>query len=246
MKHVVFLTIGLALLLAPSLAWAGPSLHIDLGAAEGGALEISSAMKMAVIFTVISLAPAFILTSTCFVRFIVVLSVLRNALGVQSMPPTQVLTGLALFLTIAVMAPVGKSIYEESLNPYLEGKMSAMEAFHVAKEPLQSFMLRQTREADLRLFYEISQATQPVGPEDVKLHLLLPAFVISELRTAFEMGFMLFLPFLLLDIITASVTMAMGMVMVPPALISLPLKIMLFVVADGWNLLVGSLVRSIA
>ena len=233
--------------LVPGIALAGPSLHIDLGGAEGGgAVEVSSAMKMAVIFTLVSLAPALVLTSTCFVRFIVVLSVLRNALGVQSMPPTQVLTGLALFLTIAVMTPVAERVYEAGLGPYLEGQMSAGDAFNQAKEPLQAFMLRQTREDDLRLFYEISQAPQPLGPEDVKLNLLLPAFVISELRTAFEMGFMLFLPFLLLDIITASVTMAMGMVMVPPALISLPLKVMLFVVADGWNLLVGSLVRSVA
>ncbi|MDP7038816.1 MAG: flagellar type III secretion system pore protein FliP [Myxococcota bacterium] len=246
MKHVSFLLPSLVVFLLPGFALAGPSLHIDLGGAEGSPVEISSAMKMAVVFTIVSLAPALVLTSTCFVRFIVVLSVLRNALGVQSMPPTQVLTGLALFLTVAVMAPVGEKVYAEGLGPYLEGQMTAGEAFNRAKEPLQRFMLRQTRETDLRLFYDISQAPQPTGPEDVKLHLLLPSFVISELRTAFEMGFMLFLPFLLLDIITASVTMAMGMVMVPPALISLPLKIMLFVVADGWNLLVGSLVRSVA
>jgi flagellar biosynthetic protein FliP len=245
-KHVSFLLSSLVVLLLPGLALAGPSLHIDLGGAEGSPVEISSAMKMAVIFTLVSLAPALVLTSTCFVRFIVVLSVLRNALGVQSMPPTQVLTGLALFLTVAVMAPVGEKVYADGLGPYLEGQMSAGDAFNKAKGPLQSFMLRQTRETDLRLFYDISRSPQPAGPEEVKLHLLLPAFVISELRTAFEMGFMLFLPFLLLDIITASVTMAMGMVMVPPALISLPLKIMLFVVADGWNLLVGSLVRSVA
>ncbi|SVD88153.1 uncharacterized protein METZ01_LOCUS441007, partial [marine metagenome] len=156
----------------------------------------------------------------------------------------QVVMGLALFLSLAIMWPIGESMYETAAVPYMEGEISGQEAFVIGVVPLRKFMLRQTRQADLELFYGISQTARPNLPSDVGMHLLVPAFIISELRTAFEMGFMVFIPFLMLDMVVASLTMSLGLVMLPPALISMPLKLMLFVLADGWNLLIGSLVRS--
>lgn len=226
--------------LAPHAAQAAMRLELD-GAEpmQGGA-----ALKMVLLLTGLSLAPAILLTTTSFVRIAVVLSFLRNAMGTQNMPPTQVLMGLALFLTVAVMAPTGTELYQKGLEPYLDGKMAPMAAIEAGSKPLKRFMLKQTRKADLALFYDISHAPRPKGPSEVAMHLLVPAFVISELRTAFEMGFVLYLPFLMVDVVVATVLMALGMVMVPPAMLSLPIKIMLFVLADGWNVLVASLVRS--
>lgn len=235
----VAIVIGLLLTPAVSLA-AEPALQLTIGEpADGGA-----ALKLILLMTMVTLAPAALLTMTSFVRIVVVLSFLKNALGVQSAPPQQVMIGLALFLTIAVMAPVGERVYANGLAPYLDGKQGFAESVRASVPPVRSFLLAQTRELDLELFYELGDLPSPDGPEDVAMHLLVPAFVISELRTAFEMGFMLFLPFLLLDLVVASVLMSMGMVMLPPALVSLPIKIMLFVAADGWRLIAGSLVRS--
>jgi flagellar biosynthesis protein FliP len=211
---------------------------------DGASETLPLALKMILVLTALALAPAVLLTTTSFVRIAVVLSFLRNALGTQNMPPTQVVMGLALFLTAAVMAPVGHALYERALNPYLNGEMAGTDAIEAGSVPLRGFMLKQTRQEDLALFYEISNASPPKHPDGVAMHLLIPAFVISELRTAFEMGFMVFVPFLVIDLIVASILMALGMVMIPPSLVSLPLKIMLFVVADGWNVLIGSLVRS--
>jgi flagellar biosynthesis protein FliP len=229
-------------LLAPAMAMAGPGIQIDLG--NGEPAQIGAALKIILLMTVLSVAPAILLTTTSFLRIAVVFAFLRSALGVQGMPPNQVLMGLAVFLTIAIMAPVGTRIYDLGLGPYLDGKMSGEVAWSQGSAPLRDFMLKQTREADLALFYEINAADAPARPADVKLHLLVPAFIISELRTSFEMGFMLFVPFLVIDLVVASILTAMGMVMLPPALISLPIKVLLFVLADGWALLVGSLVRS--
>ena len=209
-------------------------------------LQNGGPLKMILILTTLSMAPAILLSTTSFVRMAVVLGFLRNAMGTQNMPPTQVLMGLALFLTVAVMAPTAGELYERGLGPYLDGKMDAMPAIEAGSVPMRNFMLKQTRKADLALFYDIHKTARPRGPEDVAMQLLIPAFVISELRTSFEMGFILYLPFLLVDLVVATVLMALGMVMVPPAMLSLPLKIMLFVLADGWNVLVGSLVRSFA
>ena len=231
-----------AFLIIPDIALAGSGISIDIGTDSPN--EINAALKMIAVLTAITLAPALLLTTTSFVRIIVVLSLLRTALGTQSTPPQQVIVGLSLFLTIAVMWPIGNQVWYGGLEPYLDGKMPAKEALMSGMEPMKKFMLKQTRENDLMLFYEISGADRPNTPDDVGMHLLVPSFVISELRTAFEMGFMLFLPFLLLDIVVASITMALGLVMLPPAMISMPIKIMLFVLADGWNLLVGSLIRS--
>jgi len=205
---------------------------------------VGMALKMIALLTLLSVAPAILMTMTSFVRIVVVFSFVRMALGTQNAPPQQILVGLALFLSIAIMSPVAEKIYKEGILPYVDGEIDAKLAYAEVSSPLREFMLRQTREEDLELFYEINQADRPATPEDVGMHLLTPAFVLSELRTAFEMGFMLYVPFMLLDIIVASVTMALGLVMMPPALLSLPLKVMVFVMADGWNLLVGSIVRS--
>ncbi len=204
----------------------------------------ATALKIIAFMTLLSLAPAILLAATSFLRIMVVLSFVRTALGVQGTPPTQVLTGLALFMTLAIMAPVGTRIYDNALKPYLDGTIEAPEAYASGSGPLREFMLRQTRETDLRLFYEINRASRPIGPEDVPLHLLVPAFVTSELRTGFEMGFMVLIPFLVVDLVVASILMALGMVMLPPSFVSLPIKVLVFVLVDGWHLLVGSLVRS--
>ena len=235
---------GVLFLLAPAAAWAGPGIQIDLGGSEPA--QAGAALKIILLTTLLSVAPALLLATTSFLRIAVVFAFLRSALGVQGMPPNQVLTGLALFMTIAIMAPVGTRIYDNGLGPYLDGKLDATTAWQRGSAPLRDFMLRQTREADLALFYEINGAPAPVNTADVKMHLLVPGFIISELRTAFEMGFMLFVPFLLVDLVVASILTAMGMVMLPPALISMPVKVLLFVLSDGWALLVGSLVRSFA
>ena len=235
------LCVAALLLLLPAPGWAG-SLHLDLG--DGPGPQVGSALQMVLILTGLALAPAALLATTSFVRIAVVLTFLRNALGTQSMPPTQVLMGLALFLTIGIMAPVGTELYDRGLKPYMDGTLPATEALDAGSKPLRTFMLRQTRTADLALFYNIAKSERPANAETVQLHLLIPAFIISELRTAFEMGFVLYMPFLLIDLVVASVLMAMGMVMVPPAMIGLPIKVMLFVLADGWNVLIGALVRS--
>jgi flagellar biosynthetic protein FliP len=231
-----------ALLCFPIAAHAAPGFQINFG--DESVTGAHAAVRMMIMLTAISLAPAILLTVTSFVRISVLFSFLRYALGTQTTPPHQVLTGLALFLTVAIMAPTATELYERGVGPYLNGSMGAQEAIDKGSKPLRKFMLRQTREADLKLFYDIVKAPYPVSSSDVNLRFLIPAFVISELRTAFEMGFLLFIPFLFLDIVVGSIIMSLGMVMLPPALISLPLKIMLFVLVDGWNLLVGSVVRS--
>lgn len=229
-----------AIVFLPYAAQAGMKLELDGDAPT----HVGTALKMAVILTGLTLAPAMILTTTSFVRIAVVLSFLRNALGTQNMPPNQVLMGLAFFLTVAIMSPIGHELYDSGLGPFLDGRMPAQEAIAHGTKPLKRFMIKQTRKTDLALFYDINHVARPKGPDDVGMHLLVPAFVISELRTSFEMGFVLYLPFLLIDLVVASTLMALGMVMVPPAMLSLPIKIMLFVLADGWNVIVASLVRS--
>ncbi len=233
---------ALVLLAAPTMVQAAQPLRMEID--PGSANGMGTALRMLLALSAVALIPAALLATTSFVRIVVVLSFLRNAMGTQSMPPTQVLMAMALFLTVAIMAPVGTEFYGKSLGPYMDGHIAAGEAVERGSKPLRTFMLRQTRTADLALFYNISGASRPTVPQQVQMHLLLPAFMISELRTAFEMGFIIYMPFLLIDLVVASVLMAMGMVMVPPAMIGLPIKIMLFVLADGWNVLVSSLVRS--
>ena len=233
----------LAALLLPAAALALPALELRIGAGEPTA-EMSTLFKIVGLLTVLSLAPAILVTMTAFTRIAIVLSFVRHALGVQGLPPNQVMVSLALFLTLFVMAPVGRRVHQEAVRPYLDGQIGDAQALEKAAAPVRTFMLAQTREKDLALFYEISRTARPGKPDDVSMALLLPAFVTSELRTAFEMGFLIFLPFLLVDLVVSSVLMSMGMVMLPPALIALPLKVMLFVLADGWHLVVGAVARS--
>jgi flagellar biosynthetic protein FliP len=191
--------------------------------------------------TVLSLAPAILMSMTAFVRIVIVLSMLRHALGMQETPPNTVVISLALFLTLFTMSPVLQKINADALQPYLAGKLAPEKAATVGVAPLRDFMVRQTREQDLALMLELAKAPQPASVEDISLVQLIPAFMLSELRAAFQIGFVIFLPFLLVDLIVSSALMALGMMMVPPASISLPLKILMFVLMDGWNLVVRAL-----
>jgi flagellar biosynthetic protein FliP len=194
--------------------------------------------------TVLSLAPSILIMMTSFTRIVVVLSFLRQALGTQQMPPNQLIVGLSLFLSFFVMAPTFKAISTNAIEPFLNEKISQKIAFDRAEGPLREFMFNQTREKDLELFLSLSKEAKPKTRADVPTYVLIPSFVISELKTAFQIGFMLYLPFLVLDMVVASVLMAMGMMMLPPVAIALPFKLLLFVLVDGWELIVGSLVKS--
>ena len=201
-------------------------------------------LKLLLVLTVFALLPAIILTTTSFVRMVVVLSFVRQGLGSSQVPPTQVIIGLALFLSFFTMSPVFNEMKKVALDPYTAGKVTEMQAVEMGAEPLKLFMLRQTREVDLKLFYNATATKLPQVPADVPLRLAMPAFVISELSTAFQMGVIVLLPFLVVDLAVASLLMSMGMMMVPPTTLSLPIKLLLFVLVDGWNLVAGSLLRS--
>jgi flagellar biosynthetic protein FliP len=206
--------------------------------------EVVNTIKIIMILTVLTLAPAILIMMTSFTRLIVVFSFLRQAIGTQQMPPNQLLVGLSLFLTLFIMAPALNDINDKALKPYLDGKLSQEIAFDNAMSPLRKFMFNQTRDADLALFVKLSRIDAPKTRADVPSMVLIPAFVISELKTSFQIGFIIYLPFLVIDLVVASVLMAMGMMMLPPVVVSLPFKIMLFVLVDGWSLIVGSLVKS--
>jgi flagellar biosynthesis protein FliP len=206
--------------------------------------EIVNAIKLVLILTVLTLAPAILIMMTGFTRIIIVLSFLRQALGVQQMPPNQLLVGLALFLTFFIMGPAFTEVNTNGVQPFIAGKITQDEAIEKSLAPLRRFMFNQTRDQDLSLFIRLSKMEKPKTRADVPTIVLVPAFVLSELKTAFQIGFIIFLPFLVIDIIAASVLMAMGMMMLPPIVISLPFKIMLFVLVDGWGLIVGSMVKS--
>lgn len=208
--------------------------------------NVSSAIQLLLLITVLSLAPAILVMVTSFTRIIVVLSLVRNAIGIPQLPPNQVLIGLALFLTAFVMAPAITTINEEALQPYLNGTITQQEAYNRGEAPLRAFMLKQTREQDLGLFLKLSNSPKPATVDDVPTYVLVPAFTISELKTAFQMGFVMFVPFLIIDLIVSSALLSMGMMMLPPVIVSLPFKILLFVLVDGWYLIVGSLVGSFA
>jgi flagellar biosynthetic protein FliP len=206
--------------------------------------EVVNTIKIILLMTVLTLAPAILIMMTGFTRIIIVLSFLRQALGTQQMPPNQLLVGLALFLTFFVMRPAFEDINAKALRPYLAGTISQEKAADEALIPLRRFMFNQTRDADLALFVRLSKMEKPKTRQDVPTMVLVPAFVISELKTAFQIGFIIYLPFLVIDMVVSSVLMAMGMMMLPPVVISLPFKLMLFVLVDGWTLLVGSMVQS--
>nr|WP_298139815.1 flagellar type III secretion system pore protein FliP [uncultured Pseudomonas sp.] len=217
---------------------------ITLSTDAQGQQEYSVSLQILLIMTALSFIPAFVMLMTSFTRIIIVFSILRQALGLQQAPSNQILTGMALFLTMFIMAPVFDQVNREALQPYLNEQLPAQEAISRAEVPLKNFMLAQTRESDLELFVRLSKRTDIAAPEDAPLTIVVPAFVTSELKTAFQIGFMIFIPFLIIDMVVASILMAMGMMMLSPLIISLPFKIMLFVLIDGWALIMGTLAAS--
>ena len=221
-----------------------PNISLNIGGGSADSGKASTVVQLLLILTVLSLAPAILLMLTSFTRIVVVLSLLRNALGTQQMPPNQIIIGLSLFLTLFIMAPVWQKVNDEALKPYYEDRITGEEAFGLASAPVKSFMLKQTREKDLALFVSISKEKRPEKPLDISLPVLIPAFVISELKTAFQIGFLIYLPFFIIDIVISSILLSMGMMMLPPMMISLPFKLLLFVLVDGWYLIIGSLVQS--
>ena len=206
--------------------------------------QMSVALKIIALLTVLSLAPSIVIMVTSFTRIAIVLSLMRRAIGTQQSPPNQIIMGMALFLTAFVMTPVWQKVNTEALQPYLNQEISQNEAFEKALAPIRKFMLKQTREKDLALLVDISKTPRPATPDDLPLTVLVPSFMISELKTAFQIGMIIFIPFLIIDMVVASVLLSMGMMMLPPMMVSLPFKLMLFVLVDGWYLLVGSLVKS--
>lgn len=216
------------------------SITLNLG--EGGGM-FSKLIQLIITIAVLSLAPALVVMTTSFTRLIIVMSFLRTALGTQQSPPNVVLTSLALFMTIFIMSPTFEAVYNQGLEPLMSNKISESEAFTKSSEPIRAFMLKNVRDKDLQLFLSQSK-TKVEKPEDTPLQILIPAFMISEIKRAFEIGFLIFLPFLVIDMVVASTLMAMGMMMLPPIMISLPFKVIFFVLVDGWNLLCGSLINS--
>ena len=243
------LSIWLLLLLLPSVAQGAtdletPTLSLNLAAGQTEPEKVSVLLEILFLLTVLSLAPAIILTVTCFTRIIIVFHFVRQALGTQMLPPNTVLASLAIFMTIVIMLPVGKQINEQALQPYLEENISFHDAIAKAQPPLRGFLFKHTREKDLSIFYSIAGLERPETKEEVPTIMLVAAFVISELKTGFTIGFLIYIPFLILDMVVASILLAMGMMMLPPVMVSLPFKILLFVMVDGWSLLTASLVNS--
>jgi flagellar biosynthetic protein FliP len=235
------IALGIEMLENPRTAVAA-GLTLDLGTTS--AQQTGTSLQLLMLMTVLSLAPAILMMMTSFTRIIIVLSFVRNALGTQQLPPNQVMVGLALFLTFFVMTPTWTQINTNALQPYIKNQITQAEALAKAEEPLRNFMFRQTREKDLELFVGLSKMERPKTYRDVPTHVLIPAFVISELKTAFQMGFAIFIPFIVIDMIVSSTLMSIGMMMLPPMMISLPFKLLLFVLVDGWHLVVESLVTS--
>jgi flagellar biosynthesis protein FliP len=219
-----------------------PDVVVSVDSEDGG---LSRTVVLLLLLTVGSVAPALLLLTTTFTRFVVVLGLAKNAIGAQTVPPPQVIVGLSLFLTFFVMGPTFSTINEEAVQPMLAGELSQGDALEAGVAPLREFMLAQTREDDLALFVSLSDAPEPASPDDVATTTLIPAFVISELRAAFVIGFVVFVPFLVIDLVVASILMSLGMMMLPPVFVSLPIKILLFILVDGWALIVGSLVNSV-
>jgi flagellar biosynthesis protein FliP len=245
-SHRRFRSVVLTLLalVLPMTAWTQGLPGLTSSPGPGGSQTWSLSVQTLVLLTSITFLPALLLSMTSFTRILIVLGLLRTAIGTQSSPPNQVLVGLSLFLTFFVMSPVFDKVYDEAYKPFSENKLTAEKALEKGIAPFKSFMLKQTRENDLALFARLAKIPDMQGPEEVPLRILLPSFVISELKTAFQIGFTIFIPFLIIDLVVASVLMSMGMMMVPPASIALPFKLMLFVMADGWQLLIGALAQS--
>lgn len=220
-----------------------PSINVGLGAAQSPQ-DVALSLQIMLMLTILTLAPAILIMMTSFTRIIVVLSFVRSALATQQMPPNQVLIGLAMFLTFFTMSPYFSEMNDKALQPYMAGAITQEQAMNEGIKPLRTFMMKQTRENDLALFVNLSKEKRPETPDDVPTMTVIPAFIISELKTAFQIGFMIYIPFIVIDMVVASTLMSMGMMMVPPSMISLPFKILLFVLVDGWHLIVKSLVAS--
>ena len=220
-----------------------PSVNVEVGTADNPE-QVASTLQVIAILTLATLAPGILMMTTSFVRIVVIIGFLRNALATQNVPPNQVIVALAMFLTFYIMAPYWSQANDNGLQPYLAGQITQEEAITNVLEPMREFMFRQTRESDLALFVNLSEAERPNSQEDVSTFTLIPAFIISELKTAFQIGFMLYVPFIVIDMIVATTLMSMGMMMLPPVMISLPFKILLFVMIDGWHLLIQSIIVS--
>jgi len=246
-RLTVLIAVGLNILAAPDSWGADPGLatpYFSIGVNNSEQPEAPTVtLQIFLLMTVLSLAPAIMIMVTSFTRIVIVLSLLRRALGTMQMPPNQILVGLALFLTFFVMTPVWQKINQQALQPYLAKTISHQQAFQNAVSPLRDFMFKQTRKKDLALFVDIAKLKRPRNVADIPTTVLIPSFIISEVKTAFQIGLLLYVPFLIIDMVVASVLLSMGMMMLPPIMVSLPFKLMLFVLADGWYLLVGSLVK---
>ncbi|MGM0622745.1 MAG: flagellar type III secretion system pore protein FliP [Campylobacterota bacterium] len=234
-----------ALLLLPlyGLAVEVPTVNLSLSAPQEPG-DLVTSLNVLILFTLLALAPSIVLVMTSFTRLIVVFAFLRQAMGTQQSPPTQLLVVLAMVLTFFIMEPIGKEAYNEGIVPYQNEQIGYEEAFDLTVAPFKEFMIANTREKDLALFYRIRQMDNPQTVDDVPLSIAIPAFMISELKTAFEIGFLIYMPFLVIDMVVASVLMSMGMMMLPPVMVSMPFKILVFILVDGWNLLIGNLVES--
>jgi flagellar biosynthetic protein FliP len=242
MSKYIFIILSLLL---PSFlaAESAPLINLSVAAVEEPAQFVRT-INIAIILALFVLAPTLLLMATSFTRLIIVFSLLRQALGLQQSPPNQIIISLSLILTFFIMQPYGQKAWDDAINPYMQEKISYEEAFEKGTTPFKDFMIKNTRESDLALFYRIKKEENPKNIEDVQLTLLMPAFVISELRTAFEIGFLIFLPFLVIDIIVASILMSLGMMMLPPVMISLPIKLIFFIIIDGWFVIIGNLAQS--
>ncbi len=239
-----FCLLALVLFALPAAAQDAPTLSLSLAAGQSQPERVSILLEILFALTVLSLAPAIILTVTSFTRIIIVFSFLRQAMGVPQVPPTQILASLAMFLTAVIMYPTGKQINDQALQPYLNEQIGFTEALKKAEDPLREFLFKHTREKDLSVFYTITKMERPKDKQEVPTLMLAAGFMISEIKTAFTIGFLIYIPFLILDMVISSILLAMGMMMLPPATIAMPFKLLLFVLVDGWGLMVGSLVNS--
>jgi len=220
-----------------------PSINVEVGTADNPQ-KVSTTLQIMALLTIVTIAPGILIMTTAFIRVVVIIGFLKNALGTQTVPSSQVILGLAMFLTFYIMAPYWSQANENGIQPYLNGQIPVEEAIENTVAPVREFMFRQTREADLALFVNLSEAERPNTQDDVSTFVLIPAFMISELKTAFQIGFMIYIPFIVIDMIVATTLMSMGMMMLPPVMISLPFKILLFVMIDGWHLLINSIIVS--
>ncbi len=243
-RLILFIVILLAISVLASGCSAAPGVSLTIDSQEPDPKQVTSGVQLLVLMTVLSLAPTVLILGTSFTRIVIVLSMVRNAIGTPSIPPNQVIIGLSLLLTFFVMAPVYKQMDETAIQPYLKEQIDQKTALKMVQVPIREFMFKQTREKDIKLFIDLGNEPQPATLEDIPSVALFPAFVISELRTAFTMGFVIYIPFLVIDLVVSSILLSMGMMMLPPSLVSLPFKLLLFVMVDGWYLLVQSLVLS--